>query len=371
MENTDKGIWESFADRRIVLAGIDGPEYQAFFQSLVSVSRTGRAGFRVLDGVENIQTGDYVLLFARPNAATDRTHPKKRSAISAQKRRETWEKENKDWSAPFEEAEHHTSWEKPAGIWKQAGEDWQETLQLLAQMQSLAGTNPAAVLLISGNEVYGKCFGRPHALREEELGYVCHTAGSDVPAQCMRTAEHFACALAQTKLPIRIGRMGSLPEELPLELLDACARILLYGADAEVYNLPCGSEQGGCKDTRYMNQTEQAQMEDADREAFSKAFHQSDEPGEIKETLSEKMGPEGAVEFPVRPAADRKIVSFQKKAEAMHRFPQPAATKKSGVQVKTYTEPGTTVMGDRSVLAPMPVVTNTEKADGLGLFERR
>ena len=48
MENTGEAIWKSFSEKGIVLAGIDGPEYQAFFQSLVRVSQTSRAGFRVL-----------------------------------------------------------------------------------------------------------------------------------------------------------------------------------------------------------------------------------------------------------------------------------------------------------------------------------
>lgn len=354
MENTGEEIWKSFADRRMVLAGIDGPEYQAFFQSLVSVSQESKAGFRVLDGVENIQDGDYVLLLARPAAPESRILPKERSGTSARKRREAGKKENKDWSTPFEETEHHTRWEKPSGIWKQAGADWEETLQLLAQMQSLAETKPAAVLLISGNEVYGTCFGTPHALREEELGYVCHTAGSDIPAQCMRTAEHFACALAQSQLPIRIGRMGAISGELPQGLLETCARILLYGADAEIYNLPC-------------SQLSEDDFRMSEAEALSQASGQVDEPGEAEIPASEKPDTAVGAEPSVRPVADRKIVSFQKKAEAMHRTqPQSMAAKKSGVQVKTYTEPGPANAEDRSVLAPMPVVTDTEKADGLG-----
>ncbi len=43
MENTGEAIWKSFSEKGIVLAGIDGPEYQAFFQSLVRVSQTSRA----------------------------------------------------------------------------------------------------------------------------------------------------------------------------------------------------------------------------------------------------------------------------------------------------------------------------------------
>lgn len=200
------------------------------------------------------------------------------------------------------------------------------------------------MLLISGNEVYGKCFGTPHALREEELGYISHTAGSDIRAQCMRTAEHFACALAQDGLPVRIGRMGQLSEELPQGLLETCAKILLYGADAEIYNLPC-------------------EQPDLSEEAVSQLSDQADELGEITAPVSEQPGTTKASETQVRPAADRKIVSFQKKAEAMHRLTvQPAEVKKSGVQVKTYTEPGTAAAGDRSVLAPMPIVTDTGKA---------
>ena len=360
MENTGEEIWKSFTDRRIVLAGIDGPEYQAFFQRLVSVSQESGAGFRVLDGVENIREGDYVLLFARPAAPT-RALPKERSGASARKRREAGKKENKDWSTPFEENRRHMRWEKPSGIWKQAGEAWEETLQLLAQMQSLTETKPSAVLLISGNEVYGKCFGTPHALRENELGYVCHTAGNDIPAQCMRTAEHFACALAQEQLPIRIGRMGLLSEELPQDLLEACARILLYGADAEIYNLPC-DQPDSSEEGLDMSQAGSVQMEDAEDSSLT-----PEEPGEVTEPVTEKTDTAKALEPPVRPVADRKIVSFQKKAEAMHRLAlQPAATKKSGVQVKTYTEPRPAAAGDRSVLAPMPVVMDTEKADGLG-----
>ena len=345
MENTGEAIWESFSEKRIVLAGIDGPEYQAFFQSLVRVSQTSKAGFRVLDGVENVQDGDYVLLFARPAVAEHLpSAQKKRSGTAARRRREAGKKENKDWSTPFEEAEHPAGWEKPSGLWKQAGEDWEETLQLLSQLQGLAKTRPAAVLLISGNEVYGKCFGTPHALREEELGYISHTAGSDIRAQCMRTAEHFACALAQDGLSVRIGRMGQLSEELPQGLLETCAKILLYGADAEIYNLPCAQP-------------------DLSEEAVSQLSDQADESGEITAPVSEQPGTTGASETPVRPVADRKIVSFQKKAEAMHRLTlQPAEVKKSGVQVKTYTEPGTAAAGDRSVLAPMPIVTDTGKA---------
>ena len=94
MENTGEAIWKSFSEKGIVLAGIDGPEYQAFFQSLVRVSQTSRAGFRVLDGVENVQDGDYVLLFARPTIAEHLpSAQKKRSGAAARRRREAGKNE--------------------------------------------------------------------------------------------------------------------------------------------------------------------------------------------------------------------------------------------------------------------------------------
>ena len=96
MENTGEAIWKSFSEKGIVLAGIDGPEYQTFFQSLVRVSQTSRAGFRVLDGVENVQDGDYVLLFARPTIAEHLpSAQKKRSGAAARRRRRPGKKKTK------------------------------------------------------------------------------------------------------------------------------------------------------------------------------------------------------------------------------------------------------------------------------------
>ena len=92
MENTGEAIWKSFSEKGIVLAGIDGPEYQAFFQSLVRVSQTSRAGFRVLDGVENVQDGDYVLLFARPTIAEHLRLHRRNGAGRGRRRREAGKK---------------------------------------------------------------------------------------------------------------------------------------------------------------------------------------------------------------------------------------------------------------------------------------
>ena len=152
-------------------------------------------------------------------------------------------------------------------------------------------------------------------------------------------AEHFACALAMG--PVRIGRMGQLSEELPQGLLETCAKILLYGADAEIYNLPC-------------------EQPDLSEEAVSQLSDQADESGEITVPVSEQPGTTKASETPVRPAADRKIVSFQKRQRrCIDLTQQPAEVKKSGGGEDLY-RAGHGGCGDRSVLAPMPIVTDTE-----------
>ena len=344
MENTGEAIWKSFSEKGIVLAGIDGPEYQAFFQSLVRVSQTSRAGFRVLDGVENVQDGDYVLLFARPTIAEHLpSAQKRRSGAAARRRREAGKKENKDWSTPFEEAEHPAGWEKPSGLWKQAGEDWEETLQLLSQLQSLARQDRRGAL-ISGNEVYGEMLWDAARAPGGGAGLYIPYCGKRYPGTVHADGGAFRlCTGARWAAGsdrengtafggIAAGTSGNLCEDS------------LYGADAEIYNLPC-------------------EQSDLSEEAVSQLSDQADESGEITVLVSEQPGTTKASETPVRPAADRKIVSFQKKAEAMHRLTvQPAEVKKSGVQVKTYTEPGTAAAGDRSVLAPMPIVTDTGKA---------
>lgn len=133
------------------------------------------------------------------------------------------------------------------------GRTWQELDEVLRCLQKLEQAPPRAVLLISDILVYGKLFGVPHLLREQEIGYVSHTGAKDMAAQCLRTAEHLCCRLAREgKLPVRIVRADwaqILPGEAD-DCMDSPAaseenrriaeellRVLLYGNDGEAYNL--------------------------------------------------------------------------------------------------------------------------------------
>ena len=133
------------------------------------------------------------------------------------------------------------------------GRTWQELDEVLRCLQKLEQTHPCAVLLISDVLVYGKLFGVPHLLREQEIGYVSHTGAKDMAAQCLRTAEHLCCRMAREgKLPVRIvradwaqilsqeaeGRVDSpaVPEENG-RIAEELVRVLLCGTDGEAYNL--------------------------------------------------------------------------------------------------------------------------------------
>lgn len=152
---------------------------------------------------------------------------------------------------------------------------WQEMLDLAEMLELICSVKPQAVLLISDTRVYGKVYGKPHDLKEEETGYVCHTDPGDTAAQCMRTLEHLCSRLARENgFPVRIVRADwncilgdrtagkkngcgtseeSAGEEdrkagiLPVNLAEDMIRVLKKGIPGEAYNLPgsyeCGEER--------------------------------------------------------------------------------------------------------------------------------
>ena len=206
-KSTPEMIWKNFEGSRIVLAGVRNSERTFFGESLGTVGSQLGGTVTVADGAEQIREGDYVLLFAR-------------TAVPDGKRKAS------EWTTKPED-------------WKTAEGDWEETMELLETLQSLPEKKPAGVLLVSGNEVYGKSYGYRQAKKEDDLGYVCHTNAADAAAQCMRTAEQFACRLAAEKnLPVRIVRINRNAEagelrRLPLQAM----RVLMLGAPGEIYNI--------------------------------------------------------------------------------------------------------------------------------------
>ena len=196
----DRGtqIWSALEGRRIVLAGLNNEQRGIYAQNLAHIFRQKQINLTVSERIEETVQTDLVLVFAQLG--------------------------NKG------------SAEKPAGSLTENGE-----LQLLMeQLQLLAERKPEAVLLITDCQVYGKQFGTEHSLKESELGFISHTAAAEISLQYMRMAEHLACRLAEEeKMHVRTARQNLRTETENLEqVMEAVLRVLLYGEDGEIYNLP-------------------------------------------------------------------------------------------------------------------------------------
>ena len=148
---TPEMIWKNFEGSRIVLAGVRNSDRALFGESLGTVASQMGGAVTVSDGEEQIREGDYVLLFTR-------------TAVPDRKRKAS------EWTTKPED-------------WNMAADDWEKTMKLLETLRSLPEKKPAGVLLISGNEVYGKSYGYRQAKKEEDLGYICHTNAADAAAQ--------------------------------------------------------------------------------------------------------------------------------------------------------------------------------------------
>lgn len=189
--------WEELAGKKLVLIGPESRLKQEFMQNFIHLGEQRGIDFSVSGGMADADTGAYVFAF-----------------------------------------------------FSEEGEDAAESLDgLTEQLETLSKIRPASVVLVSDDRVYGKCFGGSHARKENELGYVCHTAKADIPLQCMRYAEHLACRLAREEgLPVKVvrapvGRHGGALQAV----LEAAVRVLLCGAPGEIYNLPVGEGTGAAK----------------------------------------------------------------------------------------------------------------------------
>ena len=109
----------------------------------------------------------------------------------------------------------------------------------MAEMEMIMKSEPEAVVYISDSRVYGKSFGPQVSRKEEELGYVCHTALADMELQCMRMAEHLVCRMAkEEQMMIKTVRLDRKAEEKEMhELVPYILGVLLNGMSGEIYNV--------------------------------------------------------------------------------------------------------------------------------------
>lgn len=236
-----KQLGGRFTGSRILVMGMDSYEKKEVWKELQRICGLSGIRFEIKEQYDMMRTGDCVLLFPefgiQGNTVDEVKTEVKRDGGSV------------------------------AGIGVQAeragrsGNDlWHSFLRLTEQLEQIRTTKPRAVLLMSDTCVYGKVFGMPHALKEEETGYVCHTDSGDMGVQCMRMAEHLCARLAREEgIPVKIARVdrrtlmeiedsrndgkelqtGRIPGG---ELLEAMLRVLLDGVPGEAYNLPGSGE---------------------------------------------------------------------------------------------------------------------------------
>lgn len=232
-----KQLCSRLAGSRILVIDPGDGIGQAVLGELRRMSRLTEPGFEVTGRAESMRQQDYVLLF--PESGVQGSTAAE-SELEAQ-------------GAGGIVSGNKAQVKKPGGI---EMDPWHNFLHFTEQMERIRIIKPRGVLLLSDTSVYGKVFGMPHALKEEETGYVCHTDSKDMNVQCMRMAEHLCGRLAREEgVLVKIARMDRnvLPEiknrqddgekgltgaGMEEVLAGAILRVLLDGVPGEVYNLP-------------------------------------------------------------------------------------------------------------------------------------
>ena len=141
------------------------------------------------------------------------------------------------------------------------GYDWKEFEKTEKALSLLKKVHPREALLFSDAEVYGKVYGDPHPLKENELGYVCHTDLKETGKTCLRMAENLCFRLFQEeKVEIKIVRadmraflnsqdaskIGKKEQNEKIQqLVLETIRILKNGKPGEAYNLDVLEREDG------------------------------------------------------------------------------------------------------------------------------
>lgn len=142
-----------------------------------------------------------------------------------------------------------------------SGDNWQELLEFTELLKTMCAGGLQAALLVSDTAVYGKLFGTAHSLKEDEIGYVCHSDPQETGLQCMRTMEHFCSRFARERgVPVKIARADRAriqkacgteetgdgehcPTDVQMgKIAEGMVQIMRKGAPGEAYNLPEVSE---------------------------------------------------------------------------------------------------------------------------------
>ncbi len=223
-EKHDADVRERFYRKKVLVLGPESDMKQKFLQ----VFRT--MGFEISRDENDMSPEDYVILFGftdRTPAADQGSQDAGRSSAKAD-------------STPRK---------------NDPTEGWQVFSSLLSILQKIESVCPKSVLFVSRSDIYGKLFGEFHPVKENELGYVCHTDMHDQDAERLRILENLCSRMAREDgVPVKIVRFpgreapgsemeaGAAGERAALtrdwkRIAELTARVLLDGTAGEAYNI--------------------------------------------------------------------------------------------------------------------------------------
>lgn len=234
-------LWAELAGRTIVVAGPGEGGRQEFAQNLAHLAGLQKTEVHIGDRPETATGENFVILFiGMPQEDLTGKQEAGAESISAD----------------------------GCGVSRPGQGNPSVLSEVLDSLEDLSNADFAAAVVITDYSVFGKCFGRERTLREEELGYVCHTSAAEQSQFGMRLAEQLACRMARedgvnikvVRIPyaarsgdIQTGRMPDMEQagdvsgdlikmgrsgDFRKRLIEAVLYVLLHGEAGEIYSLP-------------------------------------------------------------------------------------------------------------------------------------
>lgn len=88
---------------------------------------------------------------------------------------------------------------------------WEMFSSLMCILRRIEAVHPESVLFVSRSDVYGKIFGEFYPVKEDEIGYVCHTSAQDQEAARLRMLENLCFRMAREDgIAVKIARFPDI-----------------------------------------------------------------------------------------------------------------------------------------------------------------
>lgn len=116
---------------------------------------------------------------------------------------------------------------------------WEAFFSFARELEEAGENTGKSWIYLSDLSVYGKLYGTPRLISEEELGYACHTSAKDQEAWRGRLLEHLFFETAQEAgvcaMVLRLNK-EALQAPVSENLEKVLQKILEKGGNGEIYN---------------------------------------------------------------------------------------------------------------------------------------